>query len=106
MSSNPLNAEAAARLRRELAAIDLQLEVELAAIRLASIESRLEQFDAMQRQRRRAAQSAAQTAAAEHARAVRQARLAQGFGIALFGSAAALFAAAPKRQPMGLRELD
>ncbi|EJL76623.1 hypothetical protein AB4142_05875 [Variovorax sp. 2RAF20] len=106
MNVKPLNAEAAARLRRELAAIDLQLEVELAAIRLASIESRLEQFDAMQRQRRRAAQSAGQTAAAEHDRAMRQARLAQGLGIALFGGAAALFAAAPRQHSMGLRDLD
>lgn len=101
----PLTPEAAVRLRRQLAEIDLQLALDLAEIRLSTIQTRLDRLEAMQRQRQRLAQSAAQTAAAEHARAVRQARLSQGLGIALLGGAAALFAAAPRRHPMGLREL-
>ena len=102
----PLTPEAAARLRRELAAIDLDLAFALAEIQLTGIQSRLDRLEAMQRQRRWFAQSAAQAAAAEHTRQVRQAHLNQGLAVGLFGSAAALFASAPRQHPMGLRNLD
>ncbi|BEP54797.1 hypothetical protein GmRootV118_20410 [Variovorax sp. V118] len=99
------NLTSADRLR-----IRLELEAALAKAdaRLARIDCVLGALEAdLRRQRARArVRAEAQAIALEHERAVRRTRLAQGLGVALIGGAAAVFTAASKRHPIGLRELD
>ena len=99
------NLTSADRLR-----IRLELEAALAKAdaRLARIDCVLGALEAdLSRQRARMrAEVRAIAVEHEHERAVRRNRLAQGFGVALLGGAAAVFTAASRRHPMGLRELD